>query len=273
MLYRQYRQESRLKKAELVSRLVANMENRMLELEYEEGELYGLGEEINLSGRAHFLLRKFLETGWLEPEPDISSFEECYVIPGYASKLLNLIYDIMHGKTVEYNGYVYSTYSSLKTANQERDEHVYDALKFAHQATLQLWTNLRELLDNIRLYHQRLQDQVEVKEILVDHFDKFRLLISDRIYHPLKTFDSVPRFKQRILSILKEWLRDPSVLNEMAGTAVRRGEHTDAADARVQAIRMIGEILDIYEKLDDLLEQIDRKNAGYTRASVERNIT
>ena len=33
---------------------------------------------------------------------------------------------------------------------------------------------------------------------------------------------------------------------------------------------MIGEILDIYDRLDELLEQIDRKNAGYTRASVER---
>lgn len=270
VLYRQYRQETRLKKAELVSRLVANMENRMLELQCEEGELYGLEEEINLSGRAHFLLRKFLETGWLELEPDISSFEECYVLPGYASKLLNLFYDILHGKPVEYNGYVYSTYSSLKTANQERDEHMYDALKFAHQATLQLWANLRELLDNIRLYHQRLQEQLEVKEILADHFDRFRLLISDKIYHPLKTFDSVPRFKQRILGILKEWLRDPGVLSELAETAVRRGEHAEKAEARGRVISMIGEILDIYDRLDELLEQIDRKNAGYTRASVER---
>ncbi|MBS4023292.1 MAG: hypothetical protein KGZ79_12870 [Dethiobacter sp.] len=160
VLYRHYRQETRMKKADLVSRLVANMENKMLELKCDEGELYGLEEEINLSGRAHFLLRKFLETGWLEPEPDVSSFEECYVIPGYASKLLNLFYDILHGKTVEYNGYEYSTYSSLKTADLERDEHVYDALKFSHQSTLQLWANLRELLDNIRLYHQRLQEQV-----------------------------------------------------------------------------------------------------------------
>ncbi len=63
VLYRHYRQETRMKKAELVSRLVANMENKMLELECDEGELYGLEEEINLSGRAHFLLRKFWRMG------------------------------------------------------------------------------------------------------------------------------------------------------------------------------------------------------------------
>jgi hypothetical protein len=243
VLHRHYRQETRLKKQDLVSRLVANMENRMLELQEEEGDVYSLGEEVNLSGRAHFLLRKFLETGWLEPEPDASSFEELYVIPGYASKLLNLFYDILHGKTVEYNGFVYSTYSSLRTAQQERDEYMYDALKHACQATQLLWTSLRELLDNIRLYHQRLQEQVEIKEILAEHFDKFRLLISDKIYHPLKTFDSVPRFKQRILGILREWLRDPQLLQEMAKTAVRRGEYPEVAAARSQVIRMIGEVM------------------------------
>ncbi|MEW5785418.1 MAG: Wadjet anti-phage system protein JetA family protein [Bacillota bacterium] len=270
VLHRQYRQETRLKKQEMVSRLVANMENRMLELQYEADNPFDQGDEINLSGRAHYLLRRFQETGWLEPEPDIASFEECFVIPGYASKLLNLFYDLLHGKTVEYNGFVYSTFSSLKTADQDRDEYIYDALKHAHQATAQLWTSLRELLDNIRLYHQRLQKQVKIKTILAEHFDQFRLLISDKIYHPLKTFDSVPRFKQRIVGILRSWLRDPALLKEIAQIAVRRGEHPDPAEARPQVIAMIGEIMDIYDRLDGMLSQIDRKNAAYTRASVER---
>ncbi len=276
VLHRQYRQETRLKKQELVSRLVANMENRMLELQYEEGgdsqTTFDIeaGGEINLSGRAHFLLRRFQETGWLEPEPDVSSFEECYVIPGYAGKLLNLFADILQGRTVEYNGFVYSTYSTLKTADHDRDEYIFDALKHAHIATTQLWTSLRELLDNIRLYHQRLRKQVEIKEILVEHFDRFRMLISDRIYHPLKTFDSVPRFKQRIVGILKSWLRDPVLLKEIARAAVRRGEHHDEKEVLSMVIAMIGEIIDVYDKLDDILAQIDLKNAAYTRASVER---
>ncbi len=272
VLHRQYRQETRLKKQELVSRLVANMENRMLELQHEADSPFDPdpGGEINLSGRAHFLLRRFQETGWLEPEPDIASFEECYVIPGYAGKLLNLFADILQGRTVEYNGFVYSTYSSLKTADQDRDEYIYDALKHSHQATQQLWASLRELLDNIRLYHQRLQKQVEIKSILAEHFDQFRLLISDKIYHPLKTFDSVPRFKQRIVAILRAWLRDPALLGEMARIAVRRGEHHDEAETRGRVIVMIGEIIDTYDRLDEILSQIDRKNAAYTRASVER---
>jgi hypothetical protein len=270
VLHRHYRQETRLKKAELVSRLVSGMETKMLELEAEEGDSYGFGEEVNLSGRAHFLLRKFLETGWLEVEPELSSFEECYIVPGYAGKVLNLFYDILEGEPAEYNGYVHSTYSSLKTADQERDEQLYYALRHAHQATRQLWDSLRELLDNIRQYHQRLQQQVEARGLLVEHFDKFRVLVADKVYHPLKTFDSVPRFKQRIVGILKKWLRDGDVLLEIARTSVKRGEYAELGAARERAVSHIVEVLDIYDKLDELLTQIDRKNTAYTRASVER---
>ncbi|MEW6662297.1 MAG: Wadjet anti-phage system protein JetA family protein [Bacillota bacterium] len=270
VLHRHYQQETRMKKQELVSRLVANMENRMLELRAEEGVLLDLEEDLNLSGRAHFLLRRFLETGWLEPEPDVANFEECYIFPGYASKLLNLFSEILHGKPVEYNGFVYSTYSTLKTANQDRDEYMYEALQHSHKATLQLWSSLRELLDNIRIYHQRLQEQVEVKEILAEHFDKFRLLISDKVYHPLKTFDSVPRFKHRILGVLRDWMQEPGLLKSIAQTAVNRGDYSDISAASSQVIRFITEIMDTYDRLDEIIAQIDRKNASYTRASVER---
>ena len=270
VLHRQYRQETRLLKSELVSRLVASMENRMLELEDEQETLFSLDNDATLSGRAHFLLRRFLATGWLELEPDLTSFEECYIIPGYATKILQVFHDLLYGRPLEYNGFVYSTYSNLRTADQDRDDYMFSALTHAHQATDQLWTSLRELLDGIRRYHQRLPQQLEVKTMLAEHFDEFRRLMSDRIYHPLKTFDSVPRFKGHIQRILREWLRHGSLLDAMAQSAVRRGEHNDINEARAQVIRMMGEILDIYDRLDELQRQIDRKNSAYTRASVER---
>jgi len=247
--------------------LIANLENQILDLEDEDGIL---ALEDNLSGRAHFLIRKFLETGWLEREPDTQSFTEQFVVPVYASKLLNLFHDLLTGKTTEYNGFVYSTYSILKTADIERDEYMYDGLRQAHRLTENLGNALRELLANLRFYHQRLQEQVEVKEILAEHFDVFRQKISDKIYHPLKTFDSVPRFKNRILKILKNWLTEPQLIEDIALTAHKRGYDLDTDTCRQGVIVMIGEIIDTYEGIDQLLKSIDKKNTAYTRASVER---
>lgn len=254
-------------KEDLVSGLIANLENQIMELEQEDE---ALAFEDNLSGRAHFLLRKFLDTGWLEREQDSQDFSEKYVVPMYASKLLNLFYDLISGKTTEYNGFVYSTYSILKTADAERDSYMFDGLRQAYQLTENLNNALRELLSNLRFYHRRLQEQVEVKEILVEHFDIFRQKISDRIYHPLKTFDSVPRFKNRILRILKNWLTEPEVIESMAALGHKRGFDLDIETCRQRVIVMIGEIIDAYEGIDQLLKSIDKKNTAYTRASVER---
>jgi hypothetical protein len=111
---------------------------------------------------------------------------------------------------------------------------------------------------------------VEVKEILAEHFDLFRQKISDKIYHPLKTFDSVPRFKNRILKILKDWLTNPGLIDEIALIAHKRGYDLDPDTCRQAVIAMIGEMIDTYEGIDQLLKSIDKKNAAYTRASVER---
>lgn len=254
-------------KEDLVGSLIANLENQMMDLQEEEGVLTF---EDNLSGRAHFLIRKFLETGWLERETDSQNFTEQYVVPMYASKLLNLFHDLVSGKTTEYNGFVYSTYSILKTADAERDDYMFDGLRQAHQLTENLANALRELLANLRFYHQRLREQVEVKEILAEHFDVFRQKISDKIYHPLKTFDSVPRFKNRILRILKNWLTEPRLIEEMAEVGQKRGFELDIEICRQKVIVMIGEIIDTYEGIDQLLKSIDKKNTAYTRASVER---
>lgn len=66
VVYRCYKQEFMIRKEELVNMLVAALENRMFELAADEGEEL---EEYSLSGRAHWLVRKLMATGWIELDP------------------------------------------------------------------------------------------------------------------------------------------------------------------------------------------------------------
>ena len=72
----------------------------------------------------------------------------------------------------------------------------------AHGNTVKLVDELKTLHNNIRRYHQALNEYATVNDILRGHFDEYKNLITDRIYHPLKTLDSVPRFKNPIIKIL-----------------------------------------------------------------------
>lgn len=267
VVYRCYKQEFMIRKDELISMLVAALENRMFDLTADEGEEW---EANTLSSRAHWLVRKMIAAGWIELDPLINSVEEYIAVPDYSVRILQTLYEIAEDKPKEYNSLVYSTYSNLSKANEEQGEYIGEALLAAYSFTDRLVDSLKSLLNNMRSYYLVLQEQDEVRQVLQEHFDRYQVLISDKIYHPLKTFDSVPRFRTRILSILREWLVNGDLLQKMALQLVRKGHYPDERSAMDDIMRMITYIIDQYDKMDILLKEIDRKNASYTRASVER---
>lgn len=267
VLHRAYKQEMILTKDQVVSMLISELEDKIMEMDLEGEEMV---PERNLSALAHFLIRKFHQTGWIALEYATDSFEEQITLYDYSIKILNTLHDLLDTTPREYNSLVYSTYSLLKTANEERDMYTYNALIQAYKNTNSLVDELKSLLNNIRRYHQALLDQTEVKGILKEHFDSFKEMIEDKIYHPLKTFDSVPRFKTPIINILKVWLADPAMLDLLVTSARRRRQDKDEDALLEETIVMIEEIIGVYEGIDILLKEIDRKKAAYTRASVEK---
>jgi hypothetical protein len=65
-------------------------------------------------------------------------------------------------------------------------------------------------------------------------------------------------------------LVDGEHIDKIAQQLLHRGHFGDDSDARNETLKMITFIIDHYEKIDRLLSEIDRTNAGYTRALVGR---
>ncbi|MCL6443563.1 MAG: DUF5716 family protein [Alicyclobacillus sp.] len=224
----------------------------------------------SLSGRAHALIRRLIETGWLQALTDGSGLDETLIVPQYASILLDAFYSIVEPVQQRYNAFVYNVYSNLRTANDERDEFMFQGLQSAYENTVALRDNLRALLHNIHSYYQNLHQRQEIRELLADHFDSYQLSVAIAAYHPLKTFDSVYRFRPRILEILRTWLTMPSILTQMATSLRQQHSDLDEVAARGDIVQRIAFITDTFESLDDLLKEIDRRHTNYNRASVER---
>ncbi|MCL6547674.1 MAG: DUF5716 family protein, partial [Alicyclobacillus sp.] len=227
-------------------------------------------DDTTLSGRAHALVRKLVETGWLQAVTDGSGLDETLIVPRYASVLLDALFAVVEPVQQRYNAFVYSVYSNLRTANEERDEFMLQALQSAYDATVALRENLRALLHNIHTYYQNLHLRQDIRALLAEHFDGYQLAVTIATYHPLKTFDSVYRFRPRILQILRDWLALPSLLQRMSAALRQQRQDLDDAAARAEVVHLIQFIADTFESLDSLLRDIDHRNAAYNRASVER---
>ena len=275
VLRKAFKQEMTIRKSDLAAMLIANLDEKMYEMDLAEEATEKDSSEVEkggatLSARAHLMLRRLKETGWIDLEYQVDSFEENITLPDYSVKLTNLLFSFTDESVKEYNSFVYSTYSDLKTADQERDDYMYTALMNAYDKTSQLVDELKTLHNNIRRYHQTLNEYLTVNDVLKGHFDGYKNLITDRIYHPLKTLDSVPRFKGPIIKILGVWLADHNLRERMGEQAIMRGKYQSKAEANEDIILKIGDISDTYERLEEMLEEIDRKNAAYTRASIEK---
>ncbi|MFC7677597.1 Wadjet anti-phage system protein JetA family protein [Paenibacillus sp. GCM10028914] len=258
-----FQREITVRKDDLVSLLISSLEEQIYYYNGEENELL----ETNISERAHALLRKFRETGWLETEQTFNSFDEYFIIPDYSLKIITVLKDINDDQQKDYDSIVSSTYFTLRGVEQEKGEYAYDALVQTHRMTLELRDNLIRLLNNMRRYHLMVQDISEASGILQQHFDKYQEAVNERIYHPLKTFDSVDRFKVSITRILRSWMIDDPFIETMSS----RSRNLNKASAQEEILHQINEIIDIYTiVLPRLVAEIDRKHNAYIRATVQR---
>ena len=225
--------------------------------------------DAGLSGKVQFLVRRLRETGWLEIEMESRSFEEYVTVPDYAVAVMDLLYDLSSEQVREYNSYVYATYAALENAAANSD-FMCAALLAANQNTEALITELKSLYNNIRRYYQKALKEFDVNELLAEHFDVYREQIVNAVYYPLKTIDSVPRFKHAIQKVLREWLENDPILDMIAEQGVSRRVFENEEEGRERTIGMINFIADTYDNIEDTIGRIDVRHAEYTRASIDR---
>lgn len=267
-----FKTELIIRRDDLIAMLIDSLEPSILQADFsEEKEEMGVENENieGLSGKVHLLVRKLKEVGWLEVEYERNSFDENITIPDYAIAIINLLYDLSSEQIKEYNSYVYATYAALKNTNENPD-YLYQALQTAYSNTIKLVDELKLLFNNIKRYHQRISDSISVNELLQEHFDRYREKIVDTIYYPLKTIDSVPRFKHSIIAILNDWVLNNEVIDSIALQGVNRHVFANTDIGKEEALRMINSIADTYESIEGMIAEIDQKHVEYTNASIDR---
>lgn len=224
------------------------------------------------SNRAAFILRRLEETGWIDINIDPETFDEYIALPQYSIKFLTLINDILHESEAGYTSLVHATYSELKMEDDQPDEFMYLTLMRCYQNTKKLRVELVTLGHSIRIFQHKLSNFFTTNEVLHDHFDEYKVKISDRLYHPLKTFDSVTKFKRPIIEILQKWLRDDEIRKRLVGQSFLWRKNRDVSDAESDLIEKINYIQDMYEQLNSMIDDIDHSHSAYTKSSANKII-
>lgn len=263
-----FKQEMTISRENIISRLINNLEDEFYREDFsEEDEAHEL-KDNNISSKAYFLLRKLKWAGWIEFEMQRDSFEEYVIIPDYSIKFIDLLYSIVEEKQVEYNSYVFATYSSLKLASMEKDE-TYNAIITSYNNTIQLINELKSLYNSLGRFHRKISNQDNINDIVNQHFFEYKDY-SDEMIFPRFTRDSVPRYKSPIREMLNDILADNERLEKAIRIASQSKKYKNKEEAENDILDKIRTVLDIYENIDSTMNEIERKNTDYVRASVHR---
>lgn len=226
--------------------------------------------EMGLSGRARFLIRKLKETGWIIVEYE-DDFKEYVTVPNFSYKIIQTLYDIENAGDTENIAYVYSTYSSLKTANETKNPfEMITALNDAEKRTKLLVESLTSVFHDIKYFNQKLVDRVSVNQVIADHFSSYQEEIVEPVLQPLKVRDSVPKYKLPIKNILREWLVYDDILDSMV-KYLQKANGGESDNIFMELNSKISYILSTYDSLEeDYIDPIDERNRRYTRSTAQK---
>ena len=263
-----FEQEMAILKENVVARLISNLEQQLNQEDFSEEDEEEELKDNNVSSKAYFLLRKLKASGWIELEMQRDSFEEYIILPDYAIKFIHVFKSIVQENQVEYNSYVFATYSSLKLASIEKNE-TYQAIMTAYTNTMQLINELKSLYNSLGMFHRKMCQQDNIHEIMEGHFLEYKEY-SDEIIFPRFTRDSVPRYKAPIREMLQNILADEERWENTVNIASRNKKYQSREEAEQDLLDKIRTIMDLYENIDLTMNQIEEKNMDYVRASVQR---
>jgi hypothetical protein len=225
-----------------------------------------------VSQKVNYLIRKLASCGWFILSKDNRTGVEYLFIPAYSIQFMRLL-DELTSDLGSYLPLVHQTYAELKMEDDKEDDYMYRSLMNAKANAENLEMSVTLLRQQICVFGNRLSNVFDPNEALKQHFDEYRADISDRYYHPMKTFDSLGLYSQPTLAILTKWLHSERVLTLLAKEAKTEPINSQKKESELvtEIIKTLQDIIDIFSRITHAFDEIDKANANYTEA-VQRKV-
>ena len=218
--------------------------------EMEEDEFQALDSR----GKANSMLRKLEFYGWIEVETD-KSYVQRVNFKEYAVKIMKTLLEIAEGKQIEYQGYIYTIYSLVRS----NTDHPGIVLLQILENTDMLITGLKNLNSNIKHYIDELTKHRTVAEIMDALFNDYITNIVDKAYHRLLTSDNVSKFRPEIIERLESKSRNKTYVAK-AAQEIAGIREISVEEGQELVYRYLHEIIEAFRNMDDILMEINQKN-------------
>ena len=214
------------------------------------------------------ILRQLEKKGWLRVNLE-EGFTQQVSFPSYASAFVGLLREIDSNQSTSYTSYVFSTYSALKTGLEDYS-NLLEALESAWTSTKKLHRAIQNTYYDLSDIYSKIVDDLSTSEMLSQHFNDYKQEIIDQVLFPLKTRDSLPRFKNTILNLITKYNSDELIELLIAQKLKNQDQTISESEllAERQILTYLNGIADFYRDVGFMIDKIDSKKNEYAEKSI-----
>lgn len=214
--------------------------------------------------KANFILRRLESYGWISVETDYSYVQRVN-FKDYAVQIIKTLMNISEERKTEYQGYIYTIYNLARAGGENPGLGLLQIV----ENTDALLTGLKSLNANIKRYIDELTKHSTVAEIMDALLNDYYSNVVDKAYHRLLTSDNVSKFRPEIVERLEADSRSVTFL-EQASSEIAELKELTQEEAREAVLQMLHEVIETFRQMDEILDEINKKNTRYQRAAINR---
>ena len=233
-------------------------------------EIDDIDETTNNRDKANAILRRMEECEWVDIDVN-NDYVEILNFRDYAITIIqalkNISQDTFYGydnESHEFRGYIFTVYSLLQNEHPEY-AMVIDQV---YRNTIAFVREIRKLDSRLKFYIKSIIENSEIKD-LIGLLVNYKVELVDQAYSRLKTSDNVNKYKLFIIKKLEEYQQNPVVMDIISRDFLV-GANNNQELARVRANKKLDDMIDIYNSLEYIIDEIDRKNKVYVNSTIAK---
>lgn len=213
------------------------------------------------------ILRSLKNSGWIEYETS-SDYKVKVNLFDYAATMIESFNKIIKNEDIEIQSMV--SQISATISNKEAHAKPYEyIIRRVTENTEELMVGLKKLSTSIKKRIDAMTHDKDANEILRDFFI-YQEEIGSKAYHNIKTKDNISYFRSSIIDGLYNILEDNDIFARAVSGYMSINKVTDRVLADDALKEQILQIISAFRNYDEIIGEIDDKNARYIARAVER---
>lgn len=217
--------------------------------------------------KANGVIAMLRSCGWIEYEQE-TDHQLNMVLYEYAIPIIEGMNRIIREEEAEYQGIISQIHASLQ--NEGLYSKPYELIiKGVQENTERLLSELKKLNASIKRHMEKQTNDMSADEIL-NHFFEYHQNIGSKAYLRMKTSENISYFRSAIIDRLENILSSPEIMEKAVKGYMEVEEVEDWDVAYDNLVSLLLDVKSSFYRLDDIIEEIDRKHARYMRNAVMR---